>query len=169
VESLLFLQLLFQVFCTCLSRSLVPVQGVLFVDGIGKDDCAGSLVNPLNACRVIGMNLTKDKHLHRSWLFSLGRPRNYIGRPRLVAHYSQRNFLFLECSRQVVSNPFIGVMKTELGRTSVAEGAAECAGVGANCVCAGTAAATFQLTKTLFEGFSPGTTCRDRTPMAPLG
>src|SRR6266513_6348924 len=99
--ALLSLQLLFQVLRTRLSRSLVSVQSILLVHGIGKYHGSGFLVNHLYARGVIRMNLTKDQHLHRSWLLFLRRTCNHVGCSRLVGYDGQGNFLFLESSREI--------------------------------------------------------------------
>src|SRR5438309_1652066 len=99
--ALLFLQLLFQVLRTRLSRSLVSVQSILLVHGIGKDHSSGFLVNHLYARGVIRVNLTKNKHLHRLCLLFLRCTCNHVRRSRLVGHNGQRSFLVLERSRMV--------------------------------------------------------------------
>lgn len=45
----------FQVFRASLSGSLLSVQRVLFVDGVGEHDCSGLIVHHSDACLLVGV------------------------------------------------------------------------------------------------------------------
>lgn len=68
-------------FGTSLGGSLLSVERVLLVHGVGKHDRSCLLVNHLHARGVIGMNLAKDEHLRRARFLLVRGSRDYIGSP----------------------------------------------------------------------------------------